>query len=369
MIKVIRYPGKEPAIAYTDFQSVYLSDLLGKPQTQAYRTAHKHECGHIWLQHLPRRLAFEATLAEPLHADTWNIAADCEIAWHLYDADDEAEIAAPRSRLRGGITRVHAQPAIDAGCEPYAEHIYVWLVQQQQGQQQGQQQQQQQQGQPVSHDGTANDTHAVRTGAAEGYQIDPAQAVAHAIGQAQEHDAGAYGETLRGYRPRPSLAGDIDAALGRPALARVASYRRPARRPAHDPAMLRRGVATVTAAPRLSVYLDRSGSFTAAKTAGANAALARILQRYRGKVARDTYYFSDSVLPTDTNQHGGTNYLAVLSHIAATRPQVAVIVTDDDPVQPECGTVIMQGTRVIVVPVGAARTNLAPTIGAKEHSI
>ena len=147
MIKVIRYPGKEPAIAYTDFQSVYLSDLLGKPQTQAYRTAHKHECGHIWLQHLPRRLAFEATLAEPLHADTWNIAADCEIAWHLYDADDEAEIAAPRSRLRGGITRVHAQPAIDAGCEPYAEHIYVWLVQQQQGQQQGQQQQQQQQGQ------------------------------------------------------------------------------------------------------------------------------------------------------------------------------------------------------------------------------
>ena len=80
------------------------------------------------------------------------------------------------------------------------------------------------------------------------------------------------------------------------------------------------------------VYVDRSGSFDASKTALAEKTLKDILQVYRANVDRDVLYFSDRVFKYDSRDiGGGTSYESVWDSIVKDPAEVAVVITDSDP--------------------------------------
>lgn len=358
-IEVVRFPGVFPSVGYTDFRKVYISESV-TPRDQ-YATLHKHECGHIWLQHLGRMSSLREGEGKAFDFKRWNQAADLEIALYLYDQEDDDAIMQPRSWLARGIRRLDALKY--TGCE-FAEQFYKALADKPLEQD--------------SHDGYANEDNETQLGdpvsiseaeikeliqVARELMEESAQGMQRAW---QEMDINA---ASKEFRPRPSLASEIDKCVGRPALARVKSYRRPDRR---EGDFFKKGVVSVPKTARLSVYVDRSGSFDANKTAAATTALAKVLQKYRGQVEKDAWFFNDSVLVKDPRSGGGgTNYGAVVKHIASTNPEVAVIITDDDPCDSSVSSILTSSkckTRVIVFAVGASQTNIAKALGVPDFS-
>lgn len=365
-IPVKRFHGNKPAIGYTDWSAVHISWLV-PAGSDAYLTLHKHECGHIWLQHQLRTADMRKAWPEPLDRRLWNIALDMEIAKHLYSDVDRAVIEAPRSWLNGGITQKHCEQYPD--CQ-YAEEYYAALLEK-----------------PLeddgadSHDGDAMPEDGDGDGAGQS-EPDAAkdrepmsgdqlrQLVDAAVDAAGElmaaHNEATATKEAKKYRPRPTLASVLDHKLGRPALDRVASYRRPPRHE-REGGIIRKGVVLKRTAPRVMIYVDRSGSFTPAKTAAAEDALKAILRKYRASVQADTWRFSDYVSSAECPS-GGTNYAAVLEHIENHNPELAIVVTDDDhcPV----GLKLKDARkRIVVIPVGCSATNLARVIGATEISL
>lgn len=361
MIDVIRFPGISPSVGYTDFRKVYISECV--TDRDQYATLHKHECGHVWLQHLGRMLQMRQSERDQFDSRRWNQAADLEIALHLYDQSDDGAITQPRSWLATGIRKSDATGYPD--CE-FAEEFYEALVDK-----------------PLSrdsHDGESNDGESNEgdgegEGAIELSGEDLREIVAAAKGAAKEiakslqsawREMDINAES-KAFRPRPSLASEIDKRIGRPALARVASYRRPNRR---ESEFFKKGVISVARTPRLSVYVDRSGSFDATKTESATVALSKVLQKYRGRVEKDAWFFNDCVLVKDPlTGGGGTNYKAVVQHIVDMCPEVAIIITDDDPCDQSVAKILLDSkckTSIIVCAVGVQRTNIAKVIGVPD---
>jgi len=350
-IEIVEFSGRRISIAYTDYSKVYISDTLAGQQR---KTAIKHEKGHIWLQHQNRGLNLDRKL--------WNIAADLEIAKQLYTEKDIDAINEPRSSLAGGITKEHCEKYPLA---EYAEEFYQELLKERSSN-------------LVSHDGDANDQ------ASEGQpgeqpseqpsEQPPEELVKKAKEKADKEDEEADAaaslqqqqRSIQGFAPpKPSLASLIDRHIGRSKVSRAQSYARPSRRQSSDD-MILRGHKAKPKTPRITVYVDRSGSFNPDKTAQSMGKLAECLLKYRGRAEYDVLYFADHLMHIDPCRgSGGTNYQPVVDQIAADQAEISVIITDED--SAEGVRVPTNMPAVIVVPIGCSSTSIG-TILRVQHA-
>lgn len=364
MIECKRFNGTSPSIGYTDFSKVYISTSI-KSQAE-YDLLYRHECAHIWLQHQIRTETLLKQEGKEFDRRRWFQATDLEIAYHIYDADDEALMNRPRSVLNYGIRKKHTEQYPNC---IYAEDFYRALVDKPLSQD--------------SHDGEANNEY-------EEYEEEEGenQTKIEEINQRlltkeeiiqtakdlnqeciertkKEIAEQKFVQDLKGFRPRPSLASEIDCYLGRSILQRVNSYRRPPRHENFD--FLNEGRINKQKIPKIAIYLDRSASFCPEKTRNANEKLNIILKKYRAKIKKDVIFFHDTLFSQEPRDTGGTNYLAVAKDILNNSPLFAVIITDDDDCDQEVGKVLEKcKTKILVLPVGCLRTKIASILNAKE---
>lgn len=341
MIKINRFAGIIPAIAYTDFSAVYLSLVL---QGDEYDVAYKHECGHIWLQHQYRGTAIRIEEEKNYNHQCWLLATDYEIAKHLYDKNDDVLITRPRSVLVGGVT--NAMTNKYPNCI-YAEDFYQELKKEKQ----------QNQCNCCQYD-EDNDTLPSETAET---LIEKAKSELEKVEKAKQINQ-SQAEINQFKPPKPSLASLIDRHLGRTKIKRVNSYRRPYRRE-NNTNFLKKGYKNKLQTPYLTLYVDRSGSFDESKTAKATNLITKILQKYRGRINQDVIYFNDKLLIDDpVTGGGGTNYSAVVDNIIKERANLAIIITDDDNYNGEKVTL----PTTLVVPVGVTSTNIASKLNLLE---
>lgn len=338
-IREIRFNGKVPSIAYTDFSAIYLSLILIGDELE---TARIHELSHIWLQHQIRLQNFEESIGK-VDRMIWNIAADLEIAKYIYSDSDNFQITKPRSLLSGAITTSH----LKGFSGEYAEDFYQELLKNMKHSM-------------VSFDASGNnfDKEQEEKQAANipdivkeaiEKSLQKKEANIQQKSKKQLHDA-----ILDFKLPKPSLASEIDRAFGRNKIVRMSSYRRPSR---HEGDFLLKGMISKKKAAKFTLYVDRSGSFNAHKTREATERLLRIVQKYRGKVEQDVLYFNDTLLLKDPiNGTGGTNYQIVVADIMRNNAEINIVITDDD------GCVDFDfkiKDKILVIPVGCASTNFA----------
>lgn len=274
----------------------------------------RHELGHLLLRHVAKATAnkWDPQLA--------NTAGDAEIALALYDDLDEAIINLPRSVLKGGITKEWAHKHAP-GANTF-EEIYEMLKQNQTPA-------------PATHcihaemhanDEDKNNIEVDAEGISDEDLRQVIKKLESSISKQQQHHKLCQAPTLarqKGFK-------DIVADIAREAIMRESTFRRPSRR-SSDPSLLKKGVRTKKTRPRVTVYVDRSGSFTPDKTAEAEKQILEIAYRYRAKLNIDFLYFSDKISDVSDNiAGGGTNYRAVANHIIKHQPRMAVVITDDD---------------------------------------
>jgi hypothetical protein len=337
-IDVIGSPGM------TDFIRIYIASELNKPE---YRTTLRHEQAHVWAGHNRRR---------PKHAkdEVWKIACEMEIARTIYDDQDIDNINAPRSRLAGGFLPTSIDGLPDDVV--LAEDIYEWLMEQPE----------QKwanramccacscEGEP-DESGETQDIASIVQAARD--KLDKVEATT----QSQIAAASAY-VSIRN-RP-PSLTSAVDAAL-RVRIEREHSYRRPSRR--HDGEnIILPGSISVPRPPLVEIFVDRSGSFTPDKTAAAERQLRILLSRYGSTIAADVWFFGNGkLIDTDLGGGGNTPYDLIPQHIAMTSPKLAIVITDDDPVDASVCRVDRR-TTVLCIPIGCGHTSLARAIGGTD---
>lgn len=342
-IEVKRFAGVDPSIGYTDFRFVYLSWSLSGDE---YDTAFIHEAGHIWLQHQYRGKKLQASDGNQFDVQCWLLATDMEIARHLYTPDDERIITRPRSALNGGITSEHTSKYPHC---VYAEDYYAELKKEKDTkpkctchQEEGETQDEE----PQTVDSLIEQAK---------------KEVSEMQNKKQLKQAQKKSDSFR--PPKPSLASEIDRHLGRTKVIRASSYKRPPRRESSD--FIKKGVASTLQTPRMTLYVDRSGSFDATKTATATNLIEKILLKYRGRINHDVIYFNDTLLAKDPlNGSGGTNYNAVIDNIIRDRARLSIIITDDDSYTRPDGLAKIPAT--IVIPVGTKRTNIARVLNLQE---
>lgn len=359
MIEVERFDGIMPSIGYTDQVKVYISNSIKK--SDEFEVLYKHECSHIWLQHFIRQLTIRTTEKDNFDWKRWAQAVDLEIALHIYDDIDENIINRPFSLLNGGICKKDLEKYKDC---VYAEDFYYALLET-----------------PLendSHDGEANkdkeedkekDKEEQYSALSEEKKQELIKVAKELVKEAiieiaRQSEVQRFKEESKKFFPRPTLASEIDIHLGRAALARVSSYRRPNRR---ESEFIKKGTISKPKTPKVLIYLDRSGSFTPEKTRMANDKLNVILNKYRTKIDKDVVFFHDTLFDKEPEGTGGTNYLAVAKDIALNRPTLAVVITDDDGCDEECRNALNKcDTKIIMIPIGCPATKAANIFGAKE---
>ncbi|MCL2620770.1 MAG: VWA-like domain-containing protein [Defluviitaleaceae bacterium] len=349
------FDGLQPSAGYTDFRRIFISRSLSDHQAGVMR---KHASCHIWLLHNLRR---------PDNADNklWSVATDAEIALNIYTEDDEFIITRPRSLLKDVITRYSLPQDLPENLI-YAEDIYHWLASQPVAKQLNF---------PKSHDEDLGDY-----GYEDDEQKNATDDIQDLISKAREHcqelekvvadkaRSVASRQNLEEFQKRVeeqrkfTLHGALEAELvACYAVCRKASYRRPKRR--ENPDFIQKGVVKTRNRPHIIVYCDRSASFDESKTRVATQRIEDICKKYRANVRVDVLYFNDNILDDDPLQgEGGTNYKAVRDSISQHDPEIAVVITDDDP----CEYLMPVKTRVLVVPIGSVRTFFARRIGGKD---
>lgn len=364
------------APAYTDGRFAYVGDHVKERDV-----AERHECAHIWLQHFRRRKllkAKEEATKRVFQEDVWMMAADLEIAAQIYDEQDEIEIAQDPVLCTGVTSKLVKQFK-----SRYAEDFYLEIMRSKSPAKRSN----------CSHDGHANlkaaldkdDKDAQGKGDkdkddkgkadkdAKGLNVPSIVRRAQNKADEQRLDAAIGGDpgvitiAPSAYKRRPSLASYVESVM-REALDNDRTYARQSRRPGMPPVVLK-GKKRKGMAPKVNVYLDRSGSFNSEKTRTANDAVKRALSRYRGRIKRDVFVFSDEVAAYDDPGFcagGGTAYDAVVEHINRDKPMLAVVITDDD----STGYLdLTHGQKCVVIPVGCSETKFAKTVGAVEVNI
>ena len=353
MIEIKRFEGSDPAIAYTDFSKIYISNIVTRQDE--YYVLYKHESSHIWLQHQLRAQTLYSVEKEKFNHNCWNQAADLEIAHHIYDKDDEEIINRPRSCLQKGISKKDLKRYPDC---TYAEDFYYKLL-----------------NDPLeksSHDENINHKtfHIENDEDQQQLSRSTKEALINlAKKKLEDFKKGLQkqyiSEKTNHFLPKASLSTEIDKHLGRVALARVKSYKRPNRREEGD--FIRKGMVSKQTAPRVLIYLDRSASFCEQKTRKANKKLDEILMKYRTKIEKDVIFFHDHLFYEEPRSSGGTNYIAVCEDIAASLATLAIVITDDDYCDVRCAKILEKSkTNILIIPVGCATTKLRSTVNARE---
>lgn len=347
---VFRDPSTMPAPGYTDGKNIYVADNLSRKERDVVI---RHEQGHIWLWHFRRRKLAEVHFGDKFAPESWVLAQELEIARVLYRPEDERVVTAPRSRLNGGVLA-------DTGNVPpkllTVEEIYDWLV--------------------ANAEPAEAACNCCRPG--QGDEADPQDGepydipslVADAIQAAKEYDQAQkssqlttdVAKSLASPKP-PSLASELDAVL-RTRVVRERSFRRPSRRPSNG--YIVRGAISTPRPPRITVYVDRSGSFDPSKTKLATERLHQILARYGASIRFDTFFFGDNrISQTDPGSgSGNTPYQLVVDQINAEQAEMAIVITDDD--SADGITPVFDARRMTVMACGSDRTSLAKVAGCRE---
>jgi predicted metal-dependent peptidase len=323
----------------------------------------KHELGHILLQHI------EQAIAHNHEPELANIAGDCEIALALYDSQDEQAINQPRSQLNNGITREFVEQHAP-GKTTYLE-IYkalkknknfqvkenfstLSLLASSQGEQAGKP------GESQASGGDKKSGGGKKSGGA-GKPVSK-KAIKKILKKLKEQLRSQSNKIKVGrVKPSPPRKGVneyVEQAVIE-AIGRIKNYRRPARR--ESPFILK-GRSNIISKPRISLYLDRSGSFTPEKTREAEDKIKKIAKRHEAILELDSFEFSDDLGKT-VNHGQGTNYALVAEHIADTKPRIAIVLTDNDGC-PKL-TPSPKGTQVLVVPIGTTTSSFATEIKAE----
>jgi hypothetical protein len=335
---IIGAPGK------TDFVRIYIASELNKSE---YRTTLRHEQAHVWAAHNRRR-------PKDAKHELWAIACEMEIARTIYDQRDIENINAPRSRLAGG----YVPDSID-GLPPgidLAEDIYEWLVENHK------------RGQTFAfkccacdHSGDSED-HAPETRGELLASIARQQLDSDELAKDSQIAADSAYALIR--NRQPTLTHAVDAAL-RVRIERERSHRRPSRRNTSADILLP-GAVSRPRPPLVEIFVDRSGSFSPAKTCLAESRLKELLARYGATIRSDVWFFGDDKLSScDLSGGGNTPYGLISQHLEKTRPKLAIVITDDDPVSPGV-CVVESATTVLCVPIGCATTQLARVLGGVD---
>jgi hypothetical protein len=288
-----------------------------------------------------------------------NLATDGEIALAIYDDDDEHIITRPRSLLAGGITRawVHEHAP---GCQTM-EEIFVHLLATTPPSSPG--------GfdaHPDLDSGRAGDDDPPGDPAPDSGELIAAARAAHEQQKIEDLAAAAAENRQRDvslsiHRATRGIAGISLLSAEFRRLAQRRRQRSYAAAPwAQAENILLPGVIRRRVTPDAVLFVDRSGSFSPAKTAAAEQLIARIATRFPA-VRYHRMYFSGCVSATDAGHDGTTNYLAVCRSIDEIAAQLAIVITDDD----ACPD-IASAHHIIVLPVGCAATQFAARIGARE---
>lgn len=348
VIKEFRFHGDKPALGYTDFTAIYLSNWLVGDELEVVR---KHELAHIWLQH---RIRTQIMLKQygKLNKYLLNIALDLEIAKHIYDKHDENVITQQRGLLNNTVTPAHCLEY--PNCE-YAEEYYAELIK----------------NPPkttiISIDADGNAEIELPEDMKDLDDKDIKDIIDNAKKQF-EHDKKNRAQQktqadLKNFKPpKPSLSSEIDKYLGRYRVDRVKSFRRPPRR---ESEFIKKGFISVPKTPKMTIYVDRSGSFCAEKTANATSRLHDVLLKYRGRISHDVIYFNNTLMHVDPMEgSGGTNYQCVLDDIMKTRAALSIIITDNDGVN--ITNVPNNLPNILVVRIGCSSTELASKLRVPE---
>lgn len=340
-IPIIRRSTKEiGALAKTDFSKIYVAEDVSKKE---YDVLVKHEKAHIWCEHNRR-------FVKGYNPETWNIACDVEIARNIYDEKDEAVIKAPFSK----ISRIYVSDSFKDMPKDLllAEDIYDWLLKNEEDMDKG------------FSDILENLTEGRSEKEREEIVKELLELAKEALEKEQASEVADEKTKLaleEIKRRKPSLSSEIDAAL-RYRFNRKTSYRRPSRR--EDPTFLLKGRITELQPPLVEIFLDRSGSFTPEKTAKAQEVLGTLLRRYGASIRQDVWFFGSGKISDKDFAGGDTPYHLVHEHISKTKPVIAIVVTDDDPVSDVVKKLSKQ--RIVCVPVGCSKTQLAEAIGGVD---
>ena len=334
-IKEIRFVGRMP-IAYTDFSAIYLSCSL---RGDDYLVAKKHEKAHIWLQHQVR---FN-NMGPKTDKYLLNIAGDLEIAKHIYNNKDEIIINNIHSLIHSGITKKDCQKYPNCN---YMEEFYQELIKEKNKKIKNT---------LKSIDALGNIFKGLKKKKLSQKNIK--NIIAKAKKNIQKENRGvaitlAQQSIINFKFPKPTLASVMDSMFGRNKIVRMNSYRRLPRR---ESDFLKKGIITVPKLPRMTVFVDRSGSFDNSKTIIATEKLNQIIKKYRGKIRNDTLYFNDNLLIKDPQiGSGGTNYQCVIDFISRNLSELVIIITDNDQ------TTNLQFKKyegaIIIIPVGCSYT-------------
>ena len=331
-LEVIGAPGK------TDFTRIFIASELNRDE---YRTTLRHEQAHVWAGHNRRR-------PDNARSRLWEIACEMEIARTIYDRRDIATITAPRSRLAGG----YLPDSLD-GLPPdalLAEVIYEWLVEQPENEV------------PLQKCCACSCAGDEENGQADCAAPEAVRDQLDADEAARESQIAAAYAYDRLKNRAPSLTEAVDAVL-RVRIEREKSYRRPSRRDSED--VILRGAISTPRPPLVEIFVDRSASFTPAKTAAAEQRLKVLLSRYGATIKADVWFFGNGKLTaTDPGGGGDTPYPLIAQHITRSTPRLAIIITDNDPVGPL--DAVGRCTTVLCVPVGCRNTALAKAIGGRD---
>jgi hypothetical protein len=341
-IIVFEHDIKKP-VGYTDMVKIYMSDILTKDE---FSVILKHEQAHILLEHTNR---FDDTW----DFEIWNYACDMEIARNIYTTDDENIIKRVFSNIKNGIVS-DSFKGLPKNII-YAEDIYEWLVNNEKKLKDFKI--------DLSDGCEADDSKEkfTREEIKEKIELAKKAIEEHTQSQIAEDNTKLSLEEIKS-RP-PSLTEEIEAAL-RFRLERHSSYRRPSRRGVTSSLMMK-GKITTKNPPLVEIFVDRSSSFSEEKTKQAENKLKKILNKYGTSIKYDVWFFGDGELKSKDDIKGGdTPYHLIYKHLIETKPKMAIVITDDDPVHDSVEKIEKQ--KIVCVPIGCKTTELSSKIGGKD---
>lgn len=344
-------------LGYTNYSEIFVSEELWGEYEELVSL---HEAAHILLKHKTRTLALKHKYKKVDYRLS-NVAADLEIAKKIYDNYDNQLIERPRSILAGGISIKHCNEYPD--CETMEEY-YDAII-----------------NDPENKFMSMDDENAIHLQISIENSDENAEPMTEQqIKDLTEEVQGIIKElvekrneskslqklekkVLDFKHPKPSLASEIDAALGRFKIKKERSYARINRR-SNDSGLFTKGSKNKRKKPKLMVYVDRSGSFSLDKTSVSQEKISEIIKKYRCSIDMDIVYFNNDLIKDDPKEgSGGTNYQCVLTDIEFQEPELAIIITDSDHSSVEQMT---KDINIIVLPVGCSQTWLATQIKCKE---
>ena len=354
-----------PAPGWTDYKNIHILDHLTGEDERIILT---HESAHVWMKHDER-----STSLTNKHFAT--LAQELEIARCIYTAEETLHIKDSVTDLADGM--VHDSiPRLPSNIV-YLEEIYEWLVAnvtENEVKRSGKPccGKTHEQNEQIGDDNGSND--GISTVAGEpsdsGVGVHPdsngspeVDAPKKLLAAVRKQLASIPKKIIYNYKPTKSFIATELEAINAGARRKKQSYARPSRRSSDE---LSKGSKRKYTKPKVIIYLDRSGSFTPAKTAQAASMVKKLLKRYEATIESAVLYFTNGrVTDTEPLFSGDTPYGAVVTSINLLNPALAVVVTDDD----ETNTDLELKGKTIVIPVCPGQTKFAKQYNLKEERV